>query len=113
MPHTIKGQLRFDKFLDIYEETYVKTDVQTIEQRAPMIDPCYYCQCNSCVNNAESITVKADEVPDDYKPCFLCDECQVFDGNFKNRRIEVTQCERYEIDNYHAEKARKKFKIVR
>jgi hypothetical protein len=63
----MNGQLEFDEFMNITEE-------KTLEQkkyRVPMADPCYYCLCNSCLNNAESRTITPDELPYDWKPCFF------------------------------------------
>lgn len=82
------------------------------QKRGPMVDACYYCLCNTCMNNAESMTLTPDELPYDWKPCFFCDECSRF-GNDCHKDMKRKQCERYVIDNFHAEKNRKNFKIVR
>lgn len=105
----MKGQLRFDELMNISEEKSVKEEVR---RKPPMADPCYYCLCNSCINNAESITICPDEVPYDWKPCFFCDACRRFDEKC-SKDMERVQCERYVIDNYHAQQSRKRFKIVR
>lgn len=74
---------------------------------------CCYCLCNSCINNVESLTVKIEEIPSDAYPCFICDECYMFDGNDKNKNMSISECDRYIIDNYHAIKNRMQIKIVK
>lgn len=102
----MRGQLKFDELMNISEEIEKKNN-----SRIVMVDSCYYCLCNSCVNNAESTTVLPDEISDDYQPCFLCDECKFYDD--KNDKIMETEvCHKYLIDNYHALKKRKKFKSI-
>ena len=49
----MKGQLTFDEFMYITEEK----PPEHKQERVPMVDPCYYCLCRSCINNAESLTV--------------------------------------------------------
>lgn len=77
------------------------------------MEECYYCLCDSCVNNVENFKVKSNETPHNYEPCFCCDDCRVFDGDIAKRNMKRVKCDRYKIDNYHAEKNRKKFKIVK
>lgn len=110
----MKGQLRFDEFMNISEEKPKQETSRCAEQRIPMVDPCYYCLCNSCINNAESTTVNLgnDNFSDDWEECFFCGECRKFDGDTQKRNMEREQCARYEIDNYHAEQKRKKFKVI-
>ena len=104
----VKGQLTFDEFMNIIEK---KPEKQK-QVRVPMADPCYYCLCHSCINNAESRTVTPDELPCDWKPCFFCDICENFDGE-SPENMERTECSEYRIDNYHAKQNRKKLRIVR
>lgn len=82
------------------------------QERVPMVDPCYYCLCRSCINNAESLTVNPEEVPYDWHPCFFCDICNNFDGE-SPENMEREECHEYVIDDYHARQNRKKFRIVR
>lgn len=82
------------------------------QERVPMVDPCYYCLCRSCINNAESLTVNPEEVPYDWRPCFFCDICNNFDGE-SPENMEREECEEYVIDDYHARKNREKLRIVR
>lgn len=104
----MKGQLRFDEFMNISEEK----PLEQKQARVPMTDPCYYCLCRSCINNAESITITPEELPYDWKPCFFCDMCKNFDAK-SPENMERTECSEYQIDNYHAAQNRKKLKIVR
>lgn len=104
----MKGQLIFDANMNIVEEKAV----QNANPRVQMVDPCYYCLCKSCINNAESITITPDELPYDWKPCFFCDICRNFDGE-SPEDMERTECSEYLIDNYHAAQNRKKLRIVR
>lgn len=104
----MKGQMKFDEFMNITEE-------KTLEQpktRVPMEDPCYYCLCNSCINNAESRTITPDELPYDWKPCFLCDICRNFDEESHENKERI-KCSEYVIDDYHARNNRQKLRIVR
>lgn len=105
----MRGQLIFDELMNISEEKE-KKDSSRVD-RVDMVDPCYYCLCNSCVNNAESITVTLDEVGDNYEPCYLCDDCKFYDDK-NNNSMEIGVCNKYLIDNYHALNSRKKFKSV-
>lgn len=104
----MKGQLIFDGNMNIVEEKAV----QNVNPRIPMVDPCYYCLCNSCINNAESMTITSDELPYDWKPCFFCDICRNFDGE-SPENMEREECSEYVVDNYHAVQNRKKLRIVR
>lgn len=106
----MKGQLRFDEWMDILEEKQFSAPVKC---RIPMVDPCYYCVCNTCINNVENFKVTPDEVPDDWNSCFFCDECRKFDGDTSKKCMEREQCIRYEISNYHAEQNRKRLKVMR
>lgn len=106
----MKGQLRFDEWMNISEENPFP---KPAKERIPMVDPCYYCACNSCINNAENSKVTPDEVSDNWDPCFFCDDCRKFDNDTSKRNLEREQCIRYEISNYHAEQNRKRFKVMR
>jgi hypothetical protein len=77
-----------------------------------MEDPCYYCLCNSCINNAESKTITKNELPVNWNPCFFCDECKCFVRE-STTKLERTECPKYTIDNYHAKKNRKKLRVVK
>lgn len=111
----MKGQFTFDEFMNISEEKPQRETGMEVELRTPMANTCYYCLCNSCINNAESTTVNpgVDKFPDDWEACFFCDDCRIFDGNTAKRNLEREQCGRYIIDDYHAKQNRRKFRIVR
>lgn len=104
----MNGQLTFDKFMNITEEK----PPEHKQERVPMVDPCYYCLCRSCINNAESMTITPDEIPDDWNPCFFCDMCRKYDGK-SMKNMEREECSKYMIDNHHALLNRKKIKIIR
>ena len=74
-----------------------------------MVDPCYYCLCRSCINNAESLTVNPEEVPYDWHPVLLL---AIYCNNLMERaqKIWKEECEEYMIDDYHARKNREKAK---
>jgi hypothetical protein len=108
----MKGQLGFDEFLNISEEEQTNKEVETRPTRVPMVDPCYYCLCNSCVNNVENIRVKPNDTYCDWKPCFQCDNCRIYDGDSSKKNMEVASCDRYVIDNYHAVQNRKQFRLL-
>ena len=104
----MNGQLKFYEFMNITEEK----SPEHKQERVPMVDPCYYCLCRSCINNAESLTVNPEEVPYDWHPCFFCDICNNFDGE-SPENMEREECHEYVIDDYHARQKRKKFRIAR
>lgn len=106
----MKGQLVFDEFMNITEE---KMHQNTSNWRVPMVDPCYYCLCNSCIYNVENRSIKPEEYPYNWEPCFYCDECRNFNGDITKKNMEREQCSRYKIDSYHAQINRKKFRSVR
>lgn len=107
-------QLGFDEFMNIQEEEAGQAKGRESAVLKPqMVNPCYYCLCDSCINNAESITARPDEIPDGWEPCFFCDDCRKYDGDAIKRDMEREKCIRYSIDNYHAEQNRKKIKIMR
>lgn len=105
----MKGQMQFDNSGAVSEEPDCRPQKA---ERPLMSDPCYYCLCNSCINNAESRTITPDELPYDWKPCFFCDICNNFDGE-SPENMEREECEKYMIDDYHARKNREKLRIVR
>lgn len=111
----MKGQLRFDEFMNISEEKPQQETSGCVEWRTPMVDPCYYCLCNSCINNADSTTVNPDRdtFPYDWEACFFCEDCRKFDGDTAKRNMEREQCARYEIDNFHVEQRRKRLRVLR
>jgi hypothetical protein len=108
----MKGQLRFDEFLNISEDKQTNQEVEIRPLRTPMVDPCYYCKCNSCINNVENIRTTPEDTSRNWNPCFICDDCRIFDGDSLKRCMEVDYCNKYVIDNYHAKQNRKKLKVL-
>lgn len=45
--------------------------------------------------------------------CYVCEECRYYDGNLKNKDMRCKQCENYIVTNEHAERLRKKIKVVK
>ena len=71
---------------------------------------CAGCRCNHCANNVETGDNCAGEA---IKACFVCDEFNWYDVNLKNRDMTCRQCEDYIVTNQHAERLRKKIKVVK
>ena len=62
--------------------------------------PCAGCLCDHCANNLYS----SDQMAGEAKIfCYVCEECRYYDG----------QCENYIVTNEHAERLRKKIKVVK
>ncbi len=107
-------QMEFDEFMNIREGGIGQAENrESFARRTPMVNPCYCCLCDSCINNAESITVRPDEIPDGWEPCFFCDDCRKYDNDTTKRDMEREKCIRYSIDNYHARQKRKKIRAVK
>lgn len=56
------------------------------------------------------------KVPDMCKAkifCYVCEECRYYDGDLKNKDMRCKQCENYIVTNEHAERLRKKIKVVK
>lgn len=55
---------------------------------------CYGCLCNTCANSVELpswyVTIGEAE-----EPCFSCDECRHYDGDFSKRSMWTEICPRY------------------
>lgn len=105
----MNGQIGFDIFMNLSEE---KSEILVVKPRPAMADPCYYCLCKSCINNVENIRTTPDEITQNWVPCYCCDDCSRYDDRKKISQ-ETEHCNQYAIDNYHAEKNRRKFKIMR
>lgn len=107
--------MEFNQFMNMPEGKLQQETSEHTERRTQMVDPCYYCLCNSCINNAESATVnlERDKFPDDWEACFFCDDCRGFDGDTAKRNMEREQCAGYEIDSYHAQQNRKRIRLVK
>lgn len=72
--------------------------------------PCAGCLCDHCANNLYS----SDQMVGEAKIfCYVCEECRYYDGNLKNKDMRCKQCENYIVTNEHAERLRKKIKVVK
>ncbi len=70
------------------------------------VTACGSCLCNRCAKSFGNIHADHGEI------CYRCEEeCWHWDHINLNRN-PVKNCERYEIDNYHARKLREKWKVV-
>ncbi len=78
--------------------------------RDDYVSPCAGCLCNHCANSVETIDNCTGEAKE---PCFVCDECRWYDGNLKNKDMRCKQCENYIVTNEHAERLRKKIKVIK
>ena len=45
--------------------------------------------------------------------CYVCEECRYYDGDLKNKDMRCKQCKNYIVTNEHAERLRKKIKVVK
>lgn len=72
--------------------------------------PCAGCLCGHCANNLYS----SDKMAGEAKIfCYVCEECRYYDGDLKNKDMRCKQCENYIVTNEHAERLRKKIKVVK
>ena len=72
--------------------------------------PCAGCLCDHCANNLYS----SDQMAGEAKIfCYVCEECRYYDGDLKNKDMRCKQCENYIVTNEHAERLRKKIKVVK
>ena len=72
--------------------------------------PCAGCLCDHCANNLYS----SDQMAGEAKIfCYVCEECRYYDGDLKNKDMRCKQCENYIVTNEHAERLRKKIKVIK
>lgn len=55
---------------------------------------CYKCLCNFCAKNcelySEYVTIgEVDEI------CFNCDDCQIYDGDYRKPYLKRRECEKF------------------
>ncbi len=74
--------------------------------------PCINCLCQYCTHNAEELYITVKLVEATGEPCFNCDECRVFTGEWTHREQAREECENFIISEHGANKIRKQFKIV-
>ncbi|RKI90460.1 hypothetical protein D7V94_13600 [Parablautia intestinalis] len=73
---------------------------------------CANCLCQYCANNAEELWRKVE--PAEMKePCFNCDECQVYNGDFCLTNQQKSECVKFIISDYGAKKNRKRMRIIK
>lgn len=72
---------------------------------------CANCLCERCVNNVEELWSKVGP-EEQKKPCFNCDECRCYTGEFRHRLQKKEDCKDFIISEYAAKRKRKKIKMV-
>ena len=96
-----------------YEQSPFQTQFEQLFEkiRDPVIQ-CANCLCRYCVNNAEEVwnTVQPEEVQE---PCFICDECRVYNGGCRLRKQRKEECVNFVMSDYGARRNRRRFKIVK
>lgn len=74
------------------------------------LSQCVNCICMKCANNVEEVWHKVK--PEEQKePCFICDECSLYTGEYKHRVQRKEDCTGFIMSDYAARLKRKKFKI--
>ncbi len=73
---------------------------------------CANCLCEYCVNNVEQSRdkVKQGEM---LEPCFNCDECRVYDRDFRKQNQRKEKCEEFVMSDYGARRNRKRIRLVK
>ena len=99
-----------DRLYSINNDTIFQIEVVGNIFDNPELFHCAGCRCNHCANNVETGDNCAGEA---IKACFVCDECNWYDGNLKNRDMTCRQCEDYIVTNQHAEYLRKRIKVIK
>lgn len=100
--------------IDIFD--FIEKPVPLFEQLFPKLNhpliPCANCLCHYCTHNAEELydTVKLEEAAE--PPCFICDECRSYTGNFTDREQACENCSGFIISDYGANRSRKRLKII-
>lgn len=99
-----------------YTEEPVKKEVKDhhkkLGRRKTRYEDAEEILCDSCIYNAESRTLTKKDTDGRWGPCFNCDECYHFGHDISNGIKKRVECEWYRIDNNHAEKMRKRLKII-
>lgn len=97
----IRGQLSF-------VDTSKKTDDRKVFKKV-YASPCGGCICNQCANDVNG-RGKASEAE---RPCFNCDDCRNYDGDFKKKNNKRFECESFKITSYQVERNRARIKLIR
>lgn len=79
--------------------------------RDPVLS-CTNCLCKYCGNNVEELwrTVKAGEMR---KPCFNCDECRIYSGDYKDSLKIRENCANFILSDYGAKRNRRKIHVIK
>lgn len=85
---------------------------QLFEKVRDPVFPCANCLCEYCVNNAEQSLEKVKQ-GEMQEPCFICDECRVYDGDCKKQIQRKEECEKFVISDYGARRIRKRIKMIK
>ena len=74
------------------------------------VTKCANCLCERCANNAEEVWHKV--MPEEMKePCFNCDECRLYTGEYMHKILQKEDCGEYVISDYAAKLRRKKLNL--
>ena len=73
---------------------------------------CVNCLCEYCVNNVEQPPgrVKPGEMQE---PCFNCDGCKRYSGDFWLRNQKKEECGNFVISDYGARRNRTRLKLIK
>ena len=80
---------------------------------------CYGCLCRTCARSVELDLryFTPGELPPGVEPCFSCDECRYYDGDWRKGYQKRAECSGYVEARKHAEAAaaamRRKMKIIK
>ena len=93
------------------EKPESKTMFETLfESISNPVEQCANCLCMKCANNVEEVWHKVK--PEEQKePCFNCDECTIYTGEYKHRVKRKEDCANFIISDYAAGLKRKKLKL--
>ena len=78
-------------------------------KRSNYVFPCVGCLCDHCANSVETIDNCTGEAKE---ACFVCDECRWYDGDTRYKDMWRQHCGAYIVTNEHAERLRRKLKLI-
>lgn len=67
---------------------------------------CYGCLCNFCANSCE-LSVDYITAGECDEPCYNCDDCRHYDGDWSKRSRWTKECLNYKEAQKHVENRRK------
>lgn len=85
---------------------------QLFEKVRDSVCPCTNCLCEFCVNNAEQSRDKV-KLGEMREPCFNCDECRVYDGDYRKQNQHKEECTEFVMSDYGARRNRKRIKLIK